>query len=215
MAEFELFSFFRSTASWRVRIALNLKEVQHELNFVWIRSGKHEQPEYLAINPHGLVPALRIGNTVVGQSMAILEYLEETYPKPRLLPDDPVSRANVRAAAQLVACDIHPLNNRRVLLYLKDELTLSPAQVTGWERKWVATGYAGLEAQVANSAGTYLFGDSVTMADLCLVPQVENGNRAGVNLADYPTLHRVYDALCELPAFEAAHPRNQTDNPER
>lgn len=214
MSKLELFSFFRSTAAWRVRIALNVKEIDHDLKVVWIRGEEHTTPEYLSLNPQGLVPAMRIGETVIGQSVAMMEYLEETYPEPAILPKDPAKRANVRAAALLVACDIHPLNNRRVLHYLKDDLELPPETVTAWEHKWVAAGYAGLEAQAAAHAGPYLFGDRITMADICLVPQVENGNRAKVNLADYPTLYRAYNAACELPAFEAAHPRNQADNPD-
>lgn len=213
MQDITLYSFFRSTATWRVRIALNLKQVPHDLSLVWVRGDAHETPEYRAVNPHGLVPAMRIGDTTIGQSMAMLEYLEERYPDPALLPEDPVARANVRAAAQLVACDIHPLNNRRVLHYLKDDLGLTAQQVTAWEHKWVAAGYAGLEAQTSKGAGKYLFGDTITMADLCLVPQVENGNRAGVDLADYPTLHRAYEALVKLPAFIDAHPDNQPDTP--
>jgi maleylacetoacetate isomerase len=141
----------------------------------------------------------------------MMEYLEATYPDPALLPSDPVACAEVRAAVQLVACDIHPLNNRRILQHMRNDLSLSDEAVQVWEHKWVAAGYRGLEGQVARHAGKYLFGDNVTMADLCLVPQVENGNRAGVNLADFPALYRAYNTACELPAFEAAHPSNQPD----
>lgn len=216
MGQLDIYSFFRSTATWRVRIALNLKAVDHSLKLVWVRGDAHQTPEYLDKNPHGLVPAMQVGQTVFGQSMAMLEYLEEAFPEPPLLPQELLSRAQVRAAAQLIACDVHPLNNRRVLQYLKADLALSPDQVLAWEHKWVAAGYAGLEGQVQKlqrSTGPYLFGDTVTMADLCLVPQVENGNRAGVDIGDYPALASAYAALNDLPAFEKAHPRNQPDNP--
>jgi len=215
MADVKLYSFFRSTATWRVRIALNLKKVPHDMAMVWVREDAHEHPDYRAINPHGFVPAMQVGEQSFGQALAMLEYREEVYPDPPLLPKDPLARAQVRAAAALIACDLHPLNNRRVLHYLKDDLELTKAAVTAWEAKWVTAGYAGLEAQMAPLAGQYLYGDSISIADLCLVPQVENGNRAGVDLAEYPTLHRVYRRLIDLPEFKDAHPSNQKDNPEK
>ncbi|MEZ5946979.1 MAG: maleylacetoacetate isomerase [Hyphomonas sp.] len=209
-----LFDFFRSTAAWRVRIALNLKRVEYDHKSVWIRGEAHTQPDYLAINPHGLVPALDVDGCVIPQSLAIIEYLEARYPDPPLLPKDELARARVRSAALLIACDIHPVNNRRVLTYLRDRLSLSDEQVRDWEFTWVSAGFRGLEEQVRDSGDfAYLFGNSVTLADICLVPQVANGKRAGVSISDYPTLNRAYRQLIELPAFVAAAPENQPDAP--
>jgi maleylacetoacetate isomerase len=208
-----LYDFFRSTAAWRVRIALNLKGVPYERHGVWIRGEAHRSPEYRAANPQGLVPALGVAGVVLPQSLAILDWLEATRPTPRLLPEDPLSRARVLSAALLIACDIHPLNNRRVLEYLKSDIGLDDDAVRAWERTWVAEGFRGLEAQCRGTEGPFLFGASPTLADVCLVPQVGNAGRAGVAVADYPTLARAHAAMQELPEVQAAHPDRQPDAP--
>jgi len=206
-----LYDFFRSTAAWRVRIAFNLKGVAYDRHGVWIRGEEHKSATYRAANPQGLVPALGVGETILPQSIAIIDWLEETYPTPPLLPADPLDRALVRSVALLVACDIHPLNNRRVLEYLKGELGLDEAAVKAWERTWVAEGFRGIEAQCAGGQGPFLFGATPTMADICLVPQVGNAARAGVDVNDYPTLARAHAAMTALPEVQAAHPDRQPD----
>lgn len=208
-----LYDFFRSTAAWRVRIALNLKGVAHDRRGVWIRGDEHRGAAYRAANPQGLVPALDVGGTILPQSLAILDWLDETYPAPPLLPADPLGRAQVRSAALLIACDIHPLNNRRVLEYLKERIGLDEDALKAWEGTWVAEGFRGLEAQCAGSPGPFLFGAAPGLADVCLVPQVGNAARAGVDVADYPTLARAHAAMAALPEVQAAHPDRQPDAP--
>jgi maleylacetoacetate isomerase len=208
-----LYNFFRSTAAWRVRIALNLKGVSHDRRGVWIRTEEHRKPDYLAVNPQGLVPAMDVGGVILPQSIAILEWLEETHPEPPILPRDAAQRGMVRAAALLIACDIHPLNNRRVLEYLKDRLSLDAGAIRDWENNWLAEGFRGLQAQTADNPGPFLFGETPTMADICLVPQVGNAARAGIDIADYPRLARAHAAMVALPPVQAAHPDRQPDVP--
>ncbi len=208
----QLFSFFRSTATWRVRIALNLKAVPHDILPVNVRTNDHNGAAYRDENPQGLVPAMRIGDQVVAQSLALLEYLEATYPDPPLLPADPVDKAQVRSWAALIACDIHPLNNRRVVQYLTGPLHLSEDQVQGWLQHWIHQGFAALETQLSRRPpARFLFGDRPTLADLCLVPQMENARRVGTAMDACPTLRRVDAELSGLDAFIAAHPHNQVD----
>ena len=166
--------------------------------------GEQRQPAYRAKNPQGLVPALEVGGAVFGQSMAIFEHLEETHPEPPLLPRDPVERARVRALANLVACDMHPLNNLRVQIYLARNLACSEDQVLTWYRHWVAEGFAGIEPQLAETAGECCFGDAITMADLCLVPQVFNARRFDCGLSPDPTIVEIDARLAGHPAFAAA-----------
>ncbi|MEC7761855.1 MAG: maleylacetoacetate isomerase [Pseudomonadota bacterium] len=206
-----LYDFFKSTASWRVRIALNLKGVAYEHHGVWIRGEAHKTPEYRTANPQGLVPALGVGDVVLPQSIAILDWIEATYPEPALLPHDPLARAQVLSAALLIACDIHPLNNRRVLVYLKSELGLDADAVKTWEGTWIDEGFRGLETQCTGTPGPFLFGEEPSLADICLVPQVGNAGRAGIDLADYPVLARAHAAMQALPAVLAAHPDRQPD----
>ena len=201
--------YWRSSAAYRVRIALHWKGLAFESRPVDLRVGAQYEAAYLGLNPQGLVPCLEDGPAALTQSLAIIEYLEETYPGPPLLPADPVGRAKVRAASLAVACDIHPINNLRVLNYLRDELGQPPPAVNAWVRHWIAEGFKALEASAGE--GPYLFGPAVTMADLCLVPQLYNARRFEADLSPYPRLIEIEHSLLSLPAFEAARPENQTD----
>ncbi|CAO3413828.1 maleylacetoacetate isomerase [Azospirillum doebereinerae] len=208
----KLHTYFRSSASYRVRIALNLKGLTPDLAFVHLRRGEQRDPAYAALNPEQLVPALEVDGQVLTQSLAIVEYLDETHPAPPLLPADPLGRARVRGLAQLVACDIHPIDNLRVLNHLK---TMGHAQgeVDDWYRHWIAVGLTALEARLAGDGrgGRFCHGDRPGLADLVLVPQMYNARRFGCPLDAYPTLLRI-DADCRaLPAFAAAAPENQPD----
>jgi len=211
----KLYDYYRSSAAYRVRIALNLKGVvPDERTFVHLRMGNQRAQDYLTLNPQGLVPALQLDEAhVLTQSLAICEYLEETHPTPPLLPADPLGRARVRAIALAIACEIHPLNNLRVLNYLLHTLGVSPAQKDGWYKYWVDVGLEALETQLARepATGRFCHGDAPTLADVCLVPQLANARRVKIDLAPYPTLLRI-DAECRaLPAFAAAAPERQPD----
>ncbi|WP_024301396.1 maleylacetoacetate isomerase [Pseudogulbenkiania sp. MAI-1] len=209
-----LYGYFRSSAAYRVRIALNHKGLDYTQAPVSLVKGEQQAPDYLALNPQGLVPALSDNGVLLTQSLAICEYLDEAYPDtPRLLPAEPVARARVRAIAQAIACEIHPLNNLRVLNYLKQELGVDEEARNGWYRHWVELGFAALERTLANSAGPYCFGETVTLADVCLVPQLFNARRFSVDLTPYPRLVAVGEVLERLPAFAAAHPSRQPDAP--
>ena len=208
----QLFTFFRSSAAYRVRIALNFKGIAYESVPVDLRPGEHHRPEYLARNPQGLVPALADDGAVIGQSLAIIEYLEETHPEPPLLPREPRHRAQVRAMALAIACDLHPLNNLRVLNYLRGPLGQDEQSVNAWYRHWVGVVFAGLETQArAHSDGRTLFAGCVTLADVCLVPQLFNARRFSCELAPFPTLTAVGACLETLPAFAQAAPAAQPD----
>ena len=209
----KLYTYFRSSAAFRVRIALNLKGLQYEAKFVHLAKGEHRAAGYAALNPQALLPTLEDGTARLNQSLAIIEYLEETHPEPRLLPRDPAARARVRALSLLVACEIHPLNNLRVLQHLRKQLGQDEAQVNAWYRHWVADGLGKLEADLAGDArtGKYSHGDSPGMADCCLVPQVFNAKRFDCELAPYPTVMRVFEACMKLVAFDAAQPAKQPD----
>ncbi|MDC7711221.1 maleylacetoacetate isomerase [Vogesella indigofera] len=207
-----LYGYFRSSAAYRVRIALNLKGLAYAQAPVSLLRGEQRSADYLALNPQGLVPALLDNGVLLTQSLAICEYLDEAYPdSARLLPDGAVLRAQVRAVAQAIACDIHPLNNLRVLNYLKTELGQSEDARNGWYRHWVATGFAALEQQLAASAGCYCFGDVLTLADVCLLPQVFNAQRFAIDMGDYPLLARIAANLEQVPAFADAQPSRQPD----
>jgi maleylacetoacetate isomerase len=203
-----LHGYWRSSASYRVRIALNWKGIVAEPHAVDVRTGAHHAPDYLALNPQGLVPSLEDGPLLLGQSLAIIEYLEETHPNPPLLPASPADRAKVRAAALAVACDIHPLNNPRIMNYLRGEMGQPREAIDAWIKHWMAEGFGPLEA---TAGAPYLCGDAVTLADLCLVPQMYNARRFGVDLAPYPKLTAIEAGLLALPAFERALPENQSD----
>lgn len=211
----KLASYFRSTAAYRVRIALNLKQIDHTLLPIHLirNGGEHKQTDYQTHNPEGLVPALFTEDRVLSQSLAILEYLDETYPTPALLPSNALDRAYVRGLALSICCDIHPLNNLRVLQYLSGELQVSDAQKQAWYQHWIATGFTALESRLANHAATgeFCFGDSPSLADLCLVPQVYNANRFNCPLDDYPTIRRINERCLQEPSFSQAAPENQPD----
>lgn len=205
-----LHGYFRSTASWRVRIALALKgreavQVAHHL-----RKGEQRAPEYLALNPQGLLPSLVTDDgAVLTQSLAIIEYLDEIAPQPALLPADPVQRAKVRAVAQAVACDIHPVQNLKVLQRLRD-LGLSEDQVTGWAAQTIEEGLDATDKLLADQPGPFAFGDAPTLADLCIVPQLGNARRFGVEVR-WPRLLALEAACLDLPAFQNAVPGKQPD----
>ena len=207
----KLHGYFRSSASYRVRIALNLKGLSAEHLPHHLRKGEQRNPAYLALNPQGLVPTLQDdrGATII-QSLAIIEWLEETYPEPPLLPEDPLRRARVRAFAQVLACDTHPVQNLKVLARLR-ELGLSEEQVTGWAAWANREGLLACEALIANEPGPFCFGAAPTMADLCLVPQLANARRFGVDVAAFPRLLKAEAATKNLKAFADAAPERQPD----
>src|SRR5690606_10078706 len=211
----KLYSYFRSSAAYRVRIALNLKGLSYDTVSIHLLKdgGQQFSDDYKALNPTALVPTLVDGDHALGQSMAILEYLEETHPQPPLLPADAAGRARVRAIAQAIACDIHPLNNLRVLKYLKHDLGLDEETKTTWYRHWIDVGLNSLEAVLAGhpDTGRYCHGDQVTMADVLLVPQVYNARRFDCDLSAMPTVTRIADACSELEAFQQAEPSRQPD----
>ncbi|MGX9220368.1 maleylacetoacetate isomerase [Massilia varians] len=211
----KLYTYFRSSAAYRVRIALKLKGLDYEAVPVHLlrEGGQHLMDNYLTINPSGLVPALQDDRMTLTQSMAIIEYLDELHPMVPLLPKDAVGRARVRELAQIIACDIHPVNNLRVLKYLVKQLGLSEEAKTDWYRHWVIEGLRSVEAHLARNLGTGRFchGDTPTIADCFLVPQVFNAQRFDIDVDAYPTVARI-NALCvDLPAFKAAHPSQQPD----
>ena len=210
----KLYDYFRSSAAYRVRIALNLKGVAPERAFVHLRRGAQHADDYLALNPQGLVPTLVTDNDeVLTQSLAIIEWLDEVYPEPPLLPSTAAERVRVRALALAIACDIHPLNNTRVLAYLTGTLGATDAQKDGWYRYWCDVGFEALETRLARepATGAFCHGATPTIADICLVPQLANARRVDLDLTPYPTLLRIEAACLALPAFANAAPAKQPD----
>ena len=210
----KLFNYFRSSASFRVRIALELKGLSYDYVPVHLVKGEHKQDKYAAVSPTLLVPTLDLDSGEhLGQSMAIIEYLDETHPEPPLLPRDPVARAHVRALAQLIACEIHPLNNLRVLKYLVHDLKVSEDAKTAWYRHWVRDGLEKFERELERlPASTYCFGDTPTLADCLLVPQIFNGKRFDVDFGGLTRTMAAFDACMKHPAFQKAQPSACPDN---
>jgi maleylpyruvate isomerase len=207
-----LYGYPLSSAAYRVRIALALKGVKASTVNKQLRRGEHRQKDYLKINPQGFVPALELEDgTVITQSLAIIEWLDESHPPPTLLPTEPRARARVRGLSQLIACDVHPLNNLRVMQYMESTLGIAQAVRDEWYRHWIATGFAALEDALGRDAsrGRFCFGDQPGMADVCLVPQVYNARRFSVDLTPYPRIVAIDAACRELPAFASAAPEKQ------
>jgi maleylpyruvate isomerase len=212
---FTLYTYFRSSAAFRVRIALNLKGVAPGYAFVHLLKdgGQQNSADYARVNPQGLIPALVHDGHTITQSLAIIEYLDEVHPEPPLLPKSPSARARVRAIAYAVACDIHPVNNLRVLNYLRKTLGHDEDEVLAWTRHWISLGFDAIETMVSSSpdTGRFCYGDAPTLADICLVPQMANARRAKMDVDEWPTLARIDEAARALPAFDRALPANQPD----
>ncbi len=210
----KLYSFHRSSAAFRVRIALNLKGLAYEQQPVHLRKNEQRREDYLARNPQGLVPTLEDGAAVLTESLAIIEYLDETHPAPPLLPKDAAGRARVRSLAQVIACDIHPIDNLRVLRYLANPLGHGEKDVETWFNHWIRLGFTGIERVLAGDgkAGAFCHGDTPGLADICLVPQVFNAQRyPSFDLAPFPTIMRIFGACMQLDPFERARPEKQPD----
>ena len=214
MANITLHNYFRSSTSYRVRIALALKGIDYDYVAHHLRHGGNRAPDFLAVNPQGLVPALVWSDgTVLGQSLAIMEFIDDMVPEPPLLPADAHGKARVRMLSQMIGCDIHPVNNLRVLNAIRKRFGADDAAVADWFRHWVAETFAPMEQMLAQdgATGTFCHGETVTMADLCLVAQVANNGRFGIDMEPYPTIRRIHDACMEIEAFRAAAPMNQPD----
>lgn len=210
----KLYGYFRSSAAFRVRIALNIKGLSYEQAAIHLRRNEQQRDDYLALNPHGLVPTLEDAGMRLTQSLAIIEYLEETRPEPPLLPRDPAGRARVRALAQAVACDIHPIDNLRVLRYLTKPLGHDETAVEAWFNHWIRVGFTGIERVLAadGQAGAFCHGDRPSLADICLVPQVINAQRySSFDFAPFPQIMRIFAGCMTLPAFDRARPEKQPD----
>lgn len=210
----KLIGYFRSSAAFRVRIALHLKGISVEHASRHLRKGEQASPDYAALNPQKLVPAMILDSgEVLTQSLAIMEYLEETHPEPPLLPKDPVGRGRVRALSLIAAADIHPIQNLRVMGYLREKYGQTEESAFAWSRHWIETGFDAYEATIAKDpkTGSYSHGNSPTMADMCLVPQVFNAGRFKIDMKRYPTIQRIFDTCMKHPAFDAAQPSKQPD----
>jgi len=208
-AGMKLYTYFRSSAAFRVRIALNLKGLEPEQVFVHLRNKAQSADEYRALNPQALIPTLVHDGYAIGQSLAIIEYLDEIAPQPPLLPPDPIGRAQVRQMAYAVACEIHPLCNMRVQTYLREAFGRGDAEVLTWQHHWIALGLDAVESLAG--PGRFCHGDAPTLADICLIPQLANARRSKLDLAPYPKLLRIEEAAFELPPFIEALPKNQPD----
>ncbi len=207
----KLHGYWRSSAAYRVRIALALKGLDYEQVTHDLRKDEQSSPGYRALNPQGLVPAIDDGDHIFGQSPAILEWLEETYTHPALLPADKAARAHIRAMMAIIACDIHPLNNLRVLKSLKHDLKAEQSKIDAWVARWITAGFDAFEEMIARHGKGFSFGDQPTFADCCLIPQIYNAQRFNIDLAPYPLIRAVNAACDDLPAFARAHPQHQPD----
>jgi len=213
--DLELYSYYRSSAAYRVRIALKIKQLSYKILPINLLSGKHRQSKYLQTNPEGLVPTMSTAEGTLTQSLAIIEYLEERYPQPSLLPKSAMNRAQVRSIAHQVAMDIHPLNNPRVTQFLEATTGLNKGQRLEWYHHWITQGFRALENNLnaLNSNGQYCIGEMVTMADICLIPQVYNAQRFDCPMQDYPLINAIYRHCAGLAEFIAASPESQPDCP--
>ncbi len=209
----KMYGFFRSGTSHRTRIVLNLKQIDYELLPISLMKNEHKQASFKAINPQGFVPVLAINDQLLIQSPAIIEWLEESHPEHPLLPSDVLGRAKVRALAAVVGCDIHPINNKRILDYLRQVLKLDDQQVEQWCQHWIDEGFSALETLLAadENRGDFCYGQQPTLADAYLIPQVDSSKRFHVDLSKYPNIQRIYDACMALPAFQTAAPMKQPD----
>jgi len=214
MADFKLYSYFRSSAAYRVRIALNLKGITPDYAFIHLlkNGGEQHGDAFKDVNPQELIPALIHDGHTIAQSLAIIEYLDAVQPEPPLLPKSPLARARVRQLAYAIACDIHPVNNLRVLQYLRDTHGLSDEERARWQRHWISLGFAAIETLLTGKeTGKFCHGDAPTLADICLIPQMANGRRVNLDFAPYPTLLRIEKESLAHPAFAAARPEAQPD----
>lgn len=210
----KLYSYFRSSAAYRVRIALNLKQLPYQTEYIHLvnNGGEQKQPAYVAINPQKLVPSLQINDHILTQSLAIIEYLEELHPQIPLLPTDAEGRARVRALSQLIACDVHPLNNLRVMQYLEQHFSANPPAKKQWYAHWIAEGLEALEVLLqSQQTGRFCHGDAPTIADCCLIPQLYNAHRFECDLSPYPIIRRIEQECAALTAFQNAAPEQQPD----
>eukprot|EP01120_Amphizonella_sp_Union-15-10_P012511 TRINITY_DN5575_c0_g1_i1.p1 TRINITY_DN5575_c0_g1~~TRINITY_DN5575_c0_g1_i1.p1 ORF type:complete len:215 (+),score=41.90 TRINITY_DN5575_c0_g1_i1:99-743(+) len=207
-AKLVLFSYFRSSCSYRVRIALAYKGIEYEYKAVNLLKGEQREEAFAKINPTKLVPALKLpDSTILTESLAIIEYLEETYPQPSLLPKDAIGRAKVRSLSEVIACDIQPIQNLRILQHR----LIGETNRSDWASEWITAGFDSFEAMLKDFSGKYCYGDNVTLADLCLVPQILNSQRFNLDLSKWPTIKKVYENLMEVEAFKVAHPSKMPD----
>lgn len=213
MSNVILHGFWRSGTTYRTRIALNLKRVEYKIKPINLRAGEHSQDLYRALQPQGLVPVLEVDGKVLIQSPAIIEWLEETYPDPALLPRTSLARSVVRAMAAAVGCDIHPLNNLRVLQALKADLSASQTQIEAWTHRWITAGFDALELLIERYGGKFCFGDTPSVADCYLIPQIYSAERFGIDLNPYASIRRVNASAEQLDAFQRARPEQQPDAP--
>jgi maleylacetoacetate isomerase len=208
----KLYGYYRSSATYRVRIALNIKGIEYENTFINLKDGEQHQEDYLKINPQGLVPSLEVDGCIFTQSMAILNYIEECYPQPSLLPGDLEQRTHIRSLAQIITSDIHPLNNLRVLKYVEHELKITDLQKKTWYQHWIHEGFIAAEKILQKAPKhQYCLSDTPSLADICLAPQIYNAERFNCNLGAYPLLQEKYANIMKLEAFERSYPDNQKD----